>query len=141
VFSPSGKIAYIAGGAKNGSQRVYVDNKPISPAGFTAAAPTFCNTEDGVRVIYAVSVGGNRQDLIMSNEKGQGVTRLTQNQGSNSYPACSPDGRLLAFFSTRGKDPGMYLMSLKRWKTQKLSGQHGESLRWDPLPPPAGAAP
>jgi TolB protein len=141
VFSPSGKLAWIGGGAKNGTQRVYVEGKAISPGGFTAAAPTFCRTEDGIRAIYAVSVGGNRQDLIMTNEQGQGVTRLTQNQGSNTYPACSPDGRLLAFFSTRGKDPGMYLMTLKRWKTQKLSGQHGESLRWDPLPPAAGAAP
>ena len=81
-------------------------------------------------------VGGDRQDLVMSNEKGQGIIRLTQNQGSNTYPACSPDGRLLAFFSTRRKQPRMYMMSLKRWKTQKLASQYGESLRWAPLPPP-----
>ena len=37
--------------------------------------------------------------------------------------------------------PGMYLMSLKRWKTQWLAGQYGESLRWAALPPPTGAAP
>ena len=65
------------------------------------------------------------------------MTRLTQNQASNTAPACSPDGRLLAFFSTRNKAPGMYLMSLKRFKTQKLSSQHGESLRWAALPPAA----
>ena len=74
-------------------------------------------------------------------ENGRGMTRLTQNQGSNSAPACSPDGRMLAFFSTRSKAPGMYMMSLKRFKTQKLSSQHGESLRWAALPPaPAAAA-
>ena len=71
----------------------------------------------------------------MSAEKGGGVQRLTQNQGSNSSPACSPDGRLLAFFSTR-KKPGTYFMSLKRWRTQQLNGQVGESLRWEALPPP-----
>jgi len=143
VFSPSGKLAWIGGEPQTyGSQRVYVDGKAVSPAGFTAAAPTFCDTEDGIRLVYAVAVGTDRQDLVMSSETGGGIARLTQNQGSNSYPACSPDGRLLAFFSTRKKSqPGMYLMSLKRWKTQWLAGQYGESLRWEALPPPSGAAP
>jgi TolB protein len=135
VWSPSGKLGWLGGDPDSwGSQRVYVDGKPVSPAGFTAAAPEFCDTEDGVRLIYAVGVGGNAQDLVMSDEKGQGMARLTQGQGSNSYPACSPDGRLLAFFSTRGGQPGIYLMSLKRWKTHKVSGEIGESLRWAALP-------
>jgi TolB protein len=139
VFSPSGKLAWLGGGAKKGSQRVYLEGKAISPPAFTAAAPAFCNTEDGIKIVYAVGVAGNRQDLVMSSENGQGIQRLTQGQGSNSYPACSSDGRLLAFFSTRNKSPGIYLMSLKRWTTLKLSNQEGESLRWDPLPPPPPA--
>jgi TolB protein len=93
-----------------------------------------------VRIVYAVSVGGDRQDIVMSAENGGGIQRLTQNQGSNSYPACSPDGRMLAFFSTRKKQKGVYFMSLKRWRTIKLNGQYGESLRWDPLPPPPASA-
>ena len=47
----------------------------------------------------------------MSREQGGGIVRLIQHQGSNTYPACSKDGRLLAFFSTRRKQPGVYLMS------------------------------
>jgi TolB protein len=136
AFSPSGKLAWLGGGDRTGTQRVYIDGKPVSPSGFTAAAPAFCDTEDGVFLVYAVAVGGERQDLVLSNERGGGMQRLTQNQGSNAYPACSPDGRLLAFFSTRDKVPGMYLMSLKRWKTQKLAEQSGTSLRWAALPPP-----
>lgn len=139
VFSPSGKLAWIGGSATNGSQRVYVDGKVVSPAGFTAAAPTFCDTEDGIRLVYAVAVGGNRQDLVMANERGQGTVRLTQNQGSNSYPACSPDGRMLAFFSKRGNEQGLYVMSLKRFRTQKVAGTWGESLRWAALPPEPSA--
>jgi TolB protein len=141
VFSPSGKLAWIGGGGKGyGTQRVYVDGKAVSPAGFTAAAPTFCETEDGIRLVYAVSVRGDRQDLVMSQEKGGGTTRLTQNQGTNSYPACSPDGRMLAFYSTRKKSSGIYFMSLKRWRTIKLNGQRAESLRWAALPPPPASA-
>ncbi len=132
VFSPSGKLAWI-GGSESGTQRLWLAGKPISPQGFTAAAPTFCDTEDGIRAVYAVVVG-DHQDLVMSSENGKGTQRLTQNQGSNSYPACSSDGRLLAFFSTRKKEPGLYLMSLKRFTTHKVANQTGIGLRWDPLP-------
>jgi TolB protein len=138
VFSPSGKLAWIGGDAKHGSQRVYVEGKAASPAGFPASAPAFCDTEDGIRLVYAVAVGNDRQDLVMSGESGGGMSRLTQNQGSNTYPACSPDGRLLAFFSTRKNQPGLYMMSLKRFTTQQVSAQTGESLRWAALPGESG---
>jgi TolB protein len=135
TWSPSGKLAWVGGDPTQGSQRIWVDGKPVSPAGFTAASPSFCDTEDGVKLVYSVAVGGDRQDLVIAAEKGQNMARLTQNQGSNSYPACSPDGRLVAFFSTRNKSPGIYLMSLKSWKAQQISTQEGESLNWAALPP------
>lgn len=134
AFSTEGHVAWIGGSEDQGSTRVYVDGKAVSPAGYTASAPTFCDTEDGVFLVYSVHVGGERHDLLMSRPNGQGLTRLTQNQGSNNSPACSPDGRLLAFFSTRREGEGLYVMSLKRWKTTKILGQVGQGLRWDPLP-------
>lgn len=137
VFSPTGKLAWIGGDPTHGSQRVYVDGKPVSPSGFGASGPTFCDTEDGVRLVYSVSVGNDQRDLVMSDDQGRGIVRLTQGQGSNTYPACSPDGRLLAFFSTRKGQPGIYMMSLKRFTTQLLTSKMGESLHWAALPPPA----
>ncbi len=134
AFSPSGKLAWIGGGNRQGTQRVFVDGSPVSPAGYTAAAPTFCDTEDGIRLVYAVAVGNDRMDLVMSDEKGRGLARLTQGQGSNYAPACSPDGRLLAFFSTRKGSPGLMLMSLKRFTTIRVNGQLGDSLSWARLP-------
>jgi TolB protein len=134
AFSPSGKIAWIGGGATQGTQRVFVDGKAVSPPGFTAASPTFCDTEDGIRLVYAVAVGNDRLDLVMSDEQGRGIVRLTQGQGSNFAPACSPDGRVLAFFSSRGKTTGLYMMSLKRFVTQKVNDQIGDSLVWERLP-------
>jgi TolB protein len=134
VFSPSGKLAWIGGGGEKIGQRVFVDGKAVSPPSFSAAAPTFCDTEDGIVLVYAVAVGKG-QDLVLANETGGGTRRLTQGQGSNSYPACSPDGRLLAFFSDRGKgEEGLYIKSLKNWQTQKISSRTGESLRWAALP-------
>jgi TolB protein len=139
AWSPSGKLAWVGGDPKQGSQRIWVDGKPVSPAGFTAASPTFCDTEDGIKLVYSVATGNNHQDLVIAAERGQNMARLTQNQGSNSYPACSPDGRLVAFFSTRDKSPGIWLMSLKSWKAQQVSTQEGESLNWAALPAAAGA--
>jgi TolB protein len=134
VFSPSGKLSWIGGDAKQGTQRVWLDGKPASPPGFTAGGQTFCDTEDGVRLVYSVSVGGGKQDLVMGDDKGRVIGRLTQGQGSNTHPACSPDGRLLAFFSTRGTAPGIYVMSLKSFRTQAISTQTGEGLSWAALP-------
>ncbi|MGC4063217.1 MAG: hypothetical protein QM784_00915 [Polyangiaceae bacterium] len=66
----------------------------------------------------------------MSDEHGRGLARLTQGQGSNYAPACSPDGRLLAFFSTRRGSSGLQMMSLKRFTTQRVNGQLGDTLDW-----------
>jgi TolB protein len=136
VFSPNGKLVWIGGSESHGSQRVYVDGKAISPLGFSAASPTFCDTEDGIRVVYSVSLGGDRRDIVWSTETGKGIQRLTQDQGNNTYPACSPDGRMLAFFSTRKGESGLYVKSLKSFVTQKISSRKGQSLVWDRLPPP-----
>lgn len=134
TFTPSGKLAF-AGEGKLG-QRVFVDGKPITPDGLWASAPTFCNHPDGVRAVFAVGVGKDT-DLVSTGEKGGGLVRLTQNQGRNGYPACSPDGRLLAFFSTRtsGEGPGLYIMRVDGGRPKRIAPLMGDSLRWDALPP------
>jgi TolB protein len=134
VFGPSGKMAYVGGGPAG--QRVYVDGKPISPAGFNASAPVFCDTPNGLVVVFTVGVGAGA-DLVSTDTKGGSITRITQNQGANSYPACSPDGRLLAFFSTRKSDkgPGLYVVPINAvWRAKRISTELGESLRWEALP-------
>lgn len=133
-FTPSGKLAFAGAGTKG--QRIYVDGKPISPDGLFASSPTFCNHPDGARAVFAVGVGKDT-DLISAGENGGGMVRLTQGQGRNGYPACSPDGRLVAFFSTRtsGEGPGLYVMRVDGGgHAKKVSSLLGDSLRWDPLP-------
>jgi TolB protein len=115
---------------------VYVDGKPISPAGFNASAPAFCDTPTGLVVVFTVGVGSGA-DLVSTDVRGGSITRITQNQGANSYPACSPDGRLLAFFSTRKTDKGagLYVVPLASLgHARRISSELGESLRWDALP-------
>jgi len=136
VFGPGGKMAYVAGGTAG--QRVYVDGKAISPAGFNASAPTFCDSPSGLLVVFTVGVGKGA-DLVATDPRGGNIQRITQNQGANSYPACSPDGRLLAFFSTRKSDkgPGLYVVPLAGvWRARRITAELGDSLRWDALPAP-----
>lgn len=134
VFGPMGKIAYVAGSPV---QRVYIDGKPISPPGFMASAPVFCDTPQGLLLIYTVGVGAGA-DIIATDTSGAGLRRLTQHEGANTYAACSPDGRLVSFFSTgkRGQGAGLFIMPIQRpWLAKKISSEVGESLHWEPLPP------
>lgn len=134
IFGPTGKIAYVGGSPV---QRVYIEGKPISPAGFMASAPVFCDTPQGLLVVYTVGIGAGA-DIIATDSSGGALRRLTQHEGANTYAGCSPDGRLIAFFSTgkRGQGSGLFIMPILRpWLAKKISSEVGESLRWEPLPP------
>jgi len=134
AFTPSGKLVF-AGEGKH-SQRIFVDGQPITADGLFASSPVVCNHPDGVRVVFAAGAG-KRTDLVASDEKGRQLVRLTQNQGRNGYPACSPGGRLVAFFTTRtsGEGAGLYIMRIDGSHPKRISPLLGDSLRWDPLPP------
>jgi TolB protein len=134
VFGPLGKLAFVAGSPV---QRVYVDGKAVSPPGFMASAPVFCDTPQGLLLVFTVGVGSGA-DIIATDTSGGGMRRLTQHEGANTYAACSPDGRLISFFSTgkRGQGAGLFIMPIQRpWLAKKISSEVGESLRWEPLPP------
>lgn len=151
AFAPTGKIAYVAGSPV---QRIFVADadganaRAISPPGFMASAPVFCDTPQGLLVVFTVGVGSGA-DIIATDTSGGSLRRLTQHQGASTYSACSPDGRLVAFFST-GKQgiartpapgdaaaradagAGLFVMPIQRpWLAKKISGEVGESLRWE----------
>jgi len=145
VFGPMDKVAYVAG---TPVQRIYMGEKAISPPGFMASAPVFCDTPQGLLLVFTVGVGSGA-DIIATDTSGGGVRRLTQHEGANTYAACSPDGRLVAFFSTGKRKAGasgsgahddsgagLFIMPIQRpWLAKKISSEVGESLRWEPLPP------
>ncbi|MEZ4426956.1 MAG: hypothetical protein R3A51_04585 [Nannocystaceae bacterium] len=134
AFSPSGHLAYA--GTRGKLQRVYVDKRPVSPPGISASSPTFCRHPDGTKLVYSVGVRQNA-DLIVADERGRDPVRLTRGRGRNSAPACSPDGRLIAFFSTRkrGDGPGLYLMRVDGRRPRKIADVLGDSLQWARVQP------
>lgn len=133
AWSPSGKLAY--SGEGRWGQRIFVDGKAVTPDGLNATAPVFCRHPTGIRLVYMVWVG-NDADLVAMAETGGGAYRLTAGRGRNSYPACSPDGRLIAFFSSRktGEGPGLYIMRIDGRRPKRVSTLVGDSLTWARLP-------
>jgi TolB protein len=125
AFGPGGQLAYVSN--TGGNPQIYVDGKRASFRGTYNMAPVWCNDPEGVKILFMGRDGGT-WDIFSSDPGGQGMKRLTQDQGSNTYPACSPDGRTVAFFSTRG---GLFLSNPQGMNQQKIASVTGESLRWE----------
>ncbi|HZI99600.1 MAG TPA: hypothetical protein VFD22_02980 [Gemmatimonadaceae bacterium] len=126
AWHPSGrKLIYskfLEGGA--GTQLEEVDfatgkTRTISGGGLNIT-PAY--SHDGRYVVYA---SGNEQgtDLMMTPVDSPGVvTRLTFGRGSdNGSPSFSPDGRQIAFFSSRSKFPQIYTMDFDGTNIQLLT--------------------
>lgn len=125
AFGPGGQLAYVSN--QGGNPQIYVDGKRVSFRGTYNMAPVWCNDPDGVKILFMGRDGGT-WDIFSIDPSGGNMKRLTQDQGSNTYPACSPDGRTVAFFSTRG---GLYLANTQGQNQQKIASVTGESLRWE----------
>ncbi len=128
AFGPGGQLAYVSN--HSGNPQIYVAGKRVSSRGTYNMAPVWCNDpENGTKILFMGRDGGT-WDIFSVNPDGSGMKRLTQNQGSNTYPACSPDGRLVAFFSTRSGG-GLFTSNTSGMNQQKIAGVQGESLRWE----------
>lgn len=126
AFGPGGQLAYVSN--QGGNPQIYVDGKRVSFRGTYNMSPVWCNDPEGGTKILFMGRDGGTWDIFSSDPGGGSVKRLTQDQGSNTYPACSPDGRMVAFFSTRG---GLYTSNMLGQNQQKIASVTGESLRWE----------
>jgi TolB protein len=128
-FGPGGRLAYVSN--QGGSPQIYVDGKRVSFRGTYNMAPAWCNDPDDPRILF-MGRDGATWDIFSVDTAGSGASmkRLTQDQGSNTYPACSPDGRIISFFSTRGGG-GLFTTNPNGQNAQKISTASGESLRWE----------
>jgi TolB protein len=125
AFGPGGQLAYVSN--SGGNPQIFVDGKRVSFRGTYNMAPVFCNDPEGQKIMF-MGRDGATWDVFSADPGGGNMKRLTQDQGSNTYPACSPDGRMVAFFSTRG---GLYLSNPQGQNQQVIARTTGESLRWE----------
>lgn len=125
AFGPGGQLAYVSN--SGGNPQIFVDGKRVSFRGTYNMAPVFCNDPEGQKILF-MGRDGAGWDIFSADTGGGNMKRLTQDQGSNTYPACSPDGRMVAFFSTRG---GLFLSNPLGQNQQRIASVTGESLRWE----------
>ena len=110
VCGASGQLAFTSD--RSGNPQIYVMEmagggaRRLTYQGDYNTAPAF--SPDCRKIAYESRSGGII-NIFVINLDGSGVHRLT-NEGSNEWPTWSPDGRYLAFSSTREGDSRIYLM-------------------------------
>jgi len=129
TFAPDGKLIYSA--TKGRSTRIRTAKRAYSPSSAPATHPRVCDGPDGTHVVY--QMGREKKTEIYRAPFGGGpVERLTGEAGQNHHPACSPDGRLIAFASTRrsGQGPGLYLMRADGRRAKRIAALLPEEIHW-----------
>jgi TolB protein len=127
-----GRIAFVSD--REGTPQIYVMNADgsgqsrVTFRGSYNQTPSWCARCDAPAIAFSGRDGGTFD--VFTVEIGTGtMRRLTQFQGSNADPAWSPDGRLIAFYSSRG---GIYLMNTEGLNQNRVLGGFAETLRWAP---------
>jgi serine/threonine protein kinase len=86
------------------------------------------------QLIYFNNPTGNLFDLFLVNLRTGEQSRLTKNEGHNTYPAVSPDGRRVAFQTNRNGLWEIFIMDIaSREAVQLISSSHNQSMpAWSP---------
>ena len=98
-------------GSAADQQGWFVDVDTVSVAASSAApAPTATPASASGRIAFASDRDGDFEIYVM-NADGSGVTRLTDNDASDTFPRWSPDGQRIAFHSDRDGNWEIYVMN------------------------------
>jgi Tol biopolymer transport system component len=149
VVSPDGKqIAFALADPLTGGYDIYVmRSEPQSPTNQPKRL-TFFGTRgaydpdwspDGKQIAFVGD--GPQSDIYVMNADGTDQTRITSNPAQDSYPAFSPNGKYIAFSSTRGNADGSFEHDIWKMKSDgsnptQLTDDpaHNVGPNWQPLP-------
>ena len=85
---------------------------------------------DGKRLAFTIRVPGVLNDIYVIDITGENFQRLTDHPWQDLYPAWSPDGQWIAFWSNRDGDNAVYLMEADGANPKRLA--NGRSPEWSP---------
>jgi Tol biopolymer transport system component len=109
-LSSQGDLAWLPAGA------IEVPSAPTPPRATTTSVPA--NEVPGGSIVFSSSNGSNQEDggteIWAIGSDGSGLTRLTDNQHIDVFPALSPDGSRIAFASHRPGDPNTQVYVMNR---------------------------
>jgi len=132
TWSPDGtRIAFVSD--RGGSPQVYVMSsaggaaRRLTFAGSYNQEPDWCPRRETPLVAFTGRDERGAYDIFTVNVMNGEVARLTQGQGSNKSPAWAPNGRLLAFSSSRG---GLWLMTADGLNQQQVFRGEARTPAW-----------
>jgi len=132
TFSPDGsKIAFVSSQA--GTPQIFVmsaDGGGMSRVTHTGGYNYAPDWGKSGLIVFA-GMNEDQSDIWSVSEAGE-MRKLTQDQGFNKDPTWSPDGRYIAFVSSRPEGAGIYLMSADgRYQIMITKGGGYGNLAWE----------
>lgn len=85
---------------------------------------------DGKRLAFTIRIPGVLNDIYVIDITGEDLRRLTDHPAQDLYPAWSPDGQWIAFWSNRDGGNAVYLMEADGANPKRLA--NGRSPEWSP---------
>ncbi len=138
-WSPDGKqIAFVSD--RQGSPQIFVmgarggSPKKVSKNGSYNTTPQWSPVVGQKRLVYTTSDGG-AFDIVTLNLATGTMNRITQNEGNNEEPSFAPNGRAIAFASSRKAGSGIYIANADGTGDAKLVYRgSATSIDWGPAP-------
>ena len=85
---------------------------------------------DGKRLAFTIRIPGVLNDIYVVDITGENLQQLTDHPAQDLYPAWSPDGQWIAFWSNRDGGNAVYLMEADGANPKRLA--NGTSPEWSP---------
>ena len=131
-WSPDGgQIAFVSN--RGGSPQIYVMSasgggaRRLTFRGNYNQEPAWCPRPDTPLVAFTGRDDRGNFDIFTVNVQSGELKRLTQGEGSNKSPTWAPNGRLLAFSSSRG---GLWLMTKDGLNQQRVHKGGSQTPAW-----------
>ncbi|MDE0682403.1 MAG: hypothetical protein OXI63_05755 [Candidatus Poribacteria bacterium] len=93
---------------------------------------------DGHQLAFAADADLPTRDIYVvntdyvHNEEGIGLRQLTQHPGEDRKPAWTPDGKQIAFYSTRNESGGIFFMDADGQNITELTHEGENASSWSP---------
>jgi TolB protein len=137
-YSPDGsQIAFVS--SRSGSPQIFVmpstggagNAKRVTYQGKYNQTPRWNPRADKPQIAFTGRDERGVFDIFILDMKTGKIDRVTQNRGSNMDPTWSPDGRLLAYVSSRG---GLFIANPETRHEVQIWHGAGSSPSWGPAP-------
>ncbi len=141
AWSPDGgQIAFVSD--REGGPQIFLVSasggaaKRVSFNGSYNTTPTWSPAK-GASVIAYTTRDGGKYDIVTLDLATKKMTRITQGEGSNEEPSFSPNGRAIAFASTRSGGSGIYIANADgTGSATKVYSGSVTGIDWGPAPKP-----